>query len=26
LMYLVSSRLPQGPVEWLIARIFGIGA
>jgi hypothetical protein len=24
LMYLVSSRLPQGPVEWLIARIFGI--
>ena len=26
LMYLVSSRLPQGPVEWLIAWIFGIGA
>jgi hypothetical protein len=26
LMYLVNSRLPQGPVEWLIARIFGIGA
>jgi len=26
LIYLVSSRLPQGPVEWLIARIFGIGA
>ena len=26
LMYLVSSRLPQGPVEWLIAWIFGIEA
>ena len=26
LMYLVSSRLPHGPVEWLIAWIFGIGA
>jgi hypothetical protein len=26
LIYLVSSRLPQGPVEWLIAWIFGIGA
>jgi hypothetical protein len=25
LIYFVSSRLPQGPVEWLIARIFGIG-
>ena len=25
LIYLVSSRLPQGPVEWLIARLFGIG-
>ena len=25
LIYLVSSRLPQGPVEWLIAWIFGIG-
>jgi hypothetical protein len=25
LMYLLSSRLPQGPVEWLIARLFGIG-
>ena len=25
LIYLVSSRLPQGPVEWLIAKIFGIG-
>jgi hypothetical protein len=24
LMYLVSSRLPHGPVEWLIARIFGL--
>ena len=24
LIYLVSSRLPQGPVEWLIAKIFGI--
>lgn len=26
LIYLVSSRLPQGPVEWLINWIFGIGA
>jgi hypothetical protein len=26
LIYLVSSRLPQGPVEWLINRIFGIEA
>jgi hypothetical protein len=26
LMYLVSSRLPHGPVEWLIAWAFGIGA
>ena len=26
LIYLVSSRLPQGPVEWLITRVFGIGA
>ena len=26
LMYLVSSRLPQGPVEWLINWIFGIEA
>jgi hypothetical protein len=25
LMYLVSSRLPHGPVEWLIAWAFGIG-
>ena len=25
LIYLVSSRLPQGPVEWLIDWIFGIG-
>jgi hypothetical protein len=25
LIYLVSSRLPQGPIEWLIARAFGIG-
>ena len=25
LIYLVSSRLPQGPVEWLITRLFGIG-
>jgi hypothetical protein len=25
LIYLVSSRLPQGPVEWLIAWVFGIG-
>ena len=25
LIYLVSSRLPQGPVEWLITWIFGIG-
>jgi hypothetical protein len=25
LIYLVSSRLPQGPVEWLIAWLFGIG-
>ncbi len=24
LIYLASSRLPQGPVEWLIAWIFGI--
>jgi hypothetical protein len=24
LIYLVNSRLPQGPVEWLIAKIFGI--
>ncbi len=26
LMYLVNSRLPHGPIEWLITRIFGIGA
>jgi hypothetical protein len=26
LMYLVSSRLPHGPVEWLITWLFGIGA
>jgi hypothetical protein len=26
LMYLLSSRLPQGPVEWLIAWAFGIGS
>jgi hypothetical protein len=26
LIYLVSSRLPQGPIEWLIAWAFGIGA
>ena len=26
LIYLVSSRLPQGPVEWLIASVFGIGS
>jgi hypothetical protein len=26
LIYLVNSRLPQGPVEWLIARVFGIGS
>jgi hypothetical protein len=26
LMYLVSSRLPHGPVEWLITWAFGIGA
>lgn len=26
LMYLVSSRLPHGPVEWLIAWLFGIEA
>jgi len=25
LIYLVSSRLPQGPVEWLITWAFGIG-
>jgi len=25
LMYLVSSRLPHGPVEWLITWVFGIG-
>jgi hypothetical protein len=25
LIYLVSSRLPQGPVEWLINWLFGIG-
>jgi hypothetical protein len=25
LMYLVSSRLPHGPVEWLITWAFGIG-
>ncbi|MBX9775158.1 MAG: hypothetical protein K2Y71_12175 [Xanthobacteraceae bacterium] len=25
LIYLVNSRLPQGPVEWLINRTFGIG-
>ncbi len=25
LIYLVSSRLPQGPIEWLITRVFGIG-
>ena len=25
LIYLVSSRLPQGPVEWLITGVFGIG-
>lgn len=26
LLYLVSSRLPHGPVEWLIAWAFGIGS
>ena len=26
LMYLVSSRLPHGPIEWLITWAFGIGA
>jgi hypothetical protein len=26
LMYLLSSRLPHGPVEWLIAWLFGIGS
>jgi hypothetical protein len=26
LLYLLNSRLPQGPVEWLIAWIFGIGS
>jgi hypothetical protein len=26
LMYLVASRLPHGPVEWLITWAFGIGA
>jgi hypothetical protein len=26
LMYLLNSRLPQGPIEWLIAWAFGIGS